>query len=1457
MTLLLLAAPSAAGPEARGQGETPLPCILHMCDVADWAAARHGRDALLAAADAGGDGLLVATGGALTSCGAPRGKRFAFAAAMLDAAGFDVVNLAHRDLAGDPKRLAAALKGARAAFVSASFRMPAPAATPWKPFAVVERGGRKVAFIGVAGRSPAMDLPASGAIEGLRYVEPQTALRQALAQAGKADAVVVLGDAGLSEAAGWLREFERIDAAIVSGRGGVSPTAKTPQHLWLSPPGGAMMGRLARKGGRLGASILRLYEPKEVSAAYRQVAERFGVGPVRMRPGEAEPPTAAAAEIKAGETIPLAVEAGNRAALLTVRSVAVLRSFGGRDAPAGKRLLVIDTQWENVLTPAVIRDRRLPVAYKVARPSDHLYCVADGRRLLPPARIDGVAGVLADTLMLPRPGSTARGRLIYEVPASALPETLSLRHYDFAHGHIFVPLVAAAKQAPPQRPVLPARKNEVVELGIHGFEKRRTLGGRDAPAGMTFVTIDLRGRSLSTFAADATAFDPKAKAGAKVRVGTVADWKESRRYMQLVADGEYAYVPDAVSELPAEPRLLPDIMTGGRVVFLAPRKAASLELRCDFPNANVPGRGTIRPGPITFTLEGERPKPPRRDAIASVEDVLTVSIVAQDVAREFSGAAAGAREKLLVLTVTVANPGNKGEWFQTKAQLRYLAEDGTRIERDEASRSGLRPAADLLWVPPGRQRTFQIVFRVGAGETKPRIAYRGFTKAATLTLRPIAAPPAAVEQRAAAKPGAEVGEPSRPHAAESPPPRPKPTATKPQATQPEARRPATREVEAGQPKADPAELGPVKVGEVQVFHPDLKPKGLPGVGLTAEQVNRAIEKGRKYLWELLWEKSLRKGKREFDDGDDLLACLALVHAEAGEVYPQFDVHLRRFLKKQALIAQREDNYEFGILSMLAASYGDPAFYHRLQQAARYIVESQGPGGTWYYQAQKDDEIKRLIERPQEKGAVLTAYGGRPLDAGDPLYVLKRTMKIAKEVADDGDNSVTQFAVLGLWTASRSGLGVPKEAWKRCLDLTRKRQNRDGGWDYRGRGNFSYGSMTCAGVCTTAICLHHLGGDPLKDPAVQKGLAWLIERWTVARNPMSSSYHYYYLYSLERVGRILGVDFIGGHEWYPVGAKHLVDSQKADGSWEEDGHAVRGTSFALLFLTKATATLKAPLKRGGAGTLRTSARIAGGERFYFILDASGSMAHRIKGRRKFNTAREALWKLVGELPPKSQVALRVYGQHERTSDEQSSKDTHLEIEMGPLDKDAFLKKLKSLQARGMTPLALSLDKTREDLAGLSVSAEKPVAVVLLTDGGENAIPRRNPVKAAEPFARLEGAGLYIVGFDITRANWTKQLQAMADAAGGQYWPVAKADDLQRELRSAVFQVPQTFTVLDEAGEKVAAGRFGDEVRLKEGRYVFHTSFAGRDHRRTFWINTDAATAVVFDSAALTKAEAQED
>ena len=62
--------------------------------------------------------------------------------------------------------------------------------------------------------------------------------------------------------------------------------------------------------------------------------------------------------------------------------------------------------------------------------------------------------------------------------------------------------------------------------------------------------------------------------------------------------------------------------------------------------------------------------------------------------------------------------------------------------------------------------------------------------------------------------------------------------------------------------------------------------------------------------------------------------------------------------------------------------------------------------------------------------------------------------------------------------------------------------------------------------------------------------------------------FYFLWSLERVGVVFGLEKIGGIDWYQLGADELVAAQRANGSWGKGaGGGGVDTSFAVLFLSR--------------------------------------------------------------------------------------------------------------------------------------------------------------------------------------------------------------------------------------------------------------------------------------------------
>lgn len=200
----------------------------------------------------------------------------------------------------------------------------------------------------------------------------------------------------------------------------------------------------------------------------------------------------------------------------------------------------------------------------------------------------------------------------------------------------------------------------------------------------------------------------------------------------------------------------------------------------------------------------------------------------------------------------------------------------------------------------------------------------------------------------------------------------------------------------------------------------------------------------------------------------------------------------------------------------------------------------------------------------------------------------------------GDNSNSQFALLGLHEAEQTGVKVDDATWQRALDYWLSCQRPDGSWTYyKPMKNQPEapptGSMTCAGIGALVISRGRLSDGDAQvidgtircccqqpgDDELQRALEWLGAKFTVNTNPSPSSIGglslgraglYYYLYGVERVGRLTGRRFLGKHDWYREGAEMLVRQQdKLSGFWRGEGsgedNPLIATSFALLFLAK--------------------------------------------------------------------------------------------------------------------------------------------------------------------------------------------------------------------------------------------------------------------------------------------------
>ncbi len=203
-----------------------------------------------------------------------------------------------------------------------------------------------------------------------------------------------------------------------------------------------------------------------------------------------------------------------------------------------------------------------------------------------------------------------------------------------------------------------------------------------------------------------------------------------------------------------------------------------------------------------------------------------------------------------------------------------------------------------------------------------------------------------------------------------------------------------------------------------------------------------------------------------------------------------------------------------------------------------------------------------------------------------------------------DNSISQVALLALHEAQAAGAKVQSETWARAKKYWERQQNLKG----RNAGGFGYenpnsgeirGSMTAAGISSLIIatenslsiddviqggriqCCGNLGEANYR---VQQAINWMTNNFMADKHPVRRGgmlkglkNELYYLYSLERAGRLAGIRFFGDYDWYREGADHLIKDRRGKDYWSffHDGQKkdidviqnTIGTSFALLFLSK--------------------------------------------------------------------------------------------------------------------------------------------------------------------------------------------------------------------------------------------------------------------------------------------------
>jgi hypothetical protein len=322
-----------------------------------------------------------------------------------------------------------------------------------------------------------------------------------------------------------------------------------------------------------------------------------------------------------------------------------------------------------------------------------------------------------------------------------------------------------------------------------------------------------------------------------------------------------------------------------------------------------------------------------------------------------------------------------------------------------------------------------------------------------------------------------------------------------------------------------------------------------GAAVTREEVEKAIREGVAYLR----KNQLPDGTWPGVGGTTELATLALLTSGV----PAADPGIARAL---AYIRERHNpdqidaghkTYALSLQTMVFAAADPEGDRDLIARNAEWLIQNQLITSH------------RVVVRERVPSGSWTYHEGR---------------------AGMGDNSNTQYALLGLNAASEAGVPIPPRVWLAARDHWEWCQMRDGGWGYHARSGSS-ASMTTAGISSLIITgqrvfqghealvdgkIRHCGQGEMDIP-LRRGIDWLGANFSVKQNVGGGGNKLYYLYGLERAGRLSGLRYFNGHDWYREGAEEMVRTQNhLSGGWQDAYGPVISTSFALLFLAKGRA-----------------------------------------------------------------------------------------------------------------------------------------------------------------------------------------------------------------------------------------------------------------------------------------------
>jgi Ca-activated chloride channel family protein len=222
----------------------------------------------------------------------------------------------------------------------------------------------------------------------------------------------------------------------------------------------------------------------------------------------------------------------------------------------------------------------------------------------------------------------------------------------------------------------------------------------------------------------------------------------------------------------------------------------------------------------------------------------------------------------------------------------------------------------------------------------------------------------------------------------------------------------------------------------------------------------------------------------------------------------------------------------------------------------------------------------------------------------------------------------------------------------------------------------------------------------------------------------------------------------------------------------------------------------------------------------ILDSSGSMAGKMGGQVKMQSAQRVVKDLVDNMPSDMSVGLLVYGSQTPYQKRDCTDITLLEP-VGPVNPAEFDAKLAQVKPRGMTPIGASLRRAAEALHGLPGKS----TIVLVSDGAETC--QSDPCKVAQEVRSTMGIDVkvHVVGLDIESQD-RSTLECVAEGGGGKYYGVANEEQLKTAISEATQPPPRVCHGQGPMWASIGHPGLGEMINGKKG-------WAGVPQRK-FWL-----------------------